>query len=309
MATYPFLKKLSFQEVKAHINLLASFRTLLFIIFYFLCLRQLIVFYNIIPLEDHVWYLLLFLSFLVLTIYNKVWALYGIFLAVPIFTGFEILHILNPPYPVYSLLFSSFFLYWFPHKLFTAKGDVSPSTEIGNLTDLLSAIVICSLAVTLTPFLQDIIKYYIWLERWENYNYTNHLLPILEFAFVLLQGFFLCRTIESEFKQETSLSGLNSIIIFQGIIILLFSLIQLFYDWPVKLEGVGVYSPLLDFTSFGNHVSSIFFILLFLSVYKKNISILLLCVSFFILSVLSFSRTVWAQMLINGLVILFFFHP
>jgi len=296
-------------KFKFPVNLLASFRALLFLVFYFLCLRQLIVFYNIIPKEAHVWYLLLFISFLLFTIYNKVWALYGIFISVPIFTGLEILHIFNPPCSVYSLLFSSFFLYWFPHKLFTDKGDLSPSTEIGNLTDLLSAIVICSLAVSLTPFLQDIIKYYMWLERWENYNYTNNLLPILEFAFVLLQGFFLCRVIESEFKQEKSLSGLNSIIIFQGIIILLFSLIQLFWDWPAKLAGVGVYSPLLDFTCFGNHVSSIFFILLFLSIQKKNIYILLLCVSFFILSVLSFSRTIWAQMLINGLVILFFSIP
>jgi O-antigen ligase len=299
-------KKQNESEIKFPDNLLTSIRTLLFIIFYFLCLRQLLVFYHLTPQEDHVWYLLPFLSFLLFTLYNKVWALYGIFISVPIFTGLEILHIFNPPYSVYSLLFSSFFLFWFPYKLFTDKGDLSPSTEIGNLTDLLSGIVICSLAVTLTPFLQDIIKYYIWLGSWENYNYTNHLLPILEFAFVLLQGFFLCRAIESEFKQGTNLSGLNSIIIFQGIIILLFSLIQLFCDWPVKLYGVGVYSPLLDFQCFGNHVSAIFFILLFMSIHKKNIYILWLCVSFFILSVLSFSRAVWAQMLINGLVILFF---
>ncbi len=139
-------------EFRSPVNLLASLKVLLFIIFYFLCLRQLIVFYNIIPQEDHVWFFLLFFLFLLLAIYKKVWALYGIFVTVPLFTGLQILHLFHPPIPVYSLLFSSFFLIWLPCRLLTRPVDLSPETDIGNLTDLLAGIVICSLTVTLAPF-------------------------------------------------------------------------------------------------------------------------------------------------------------
>ena len=154
-------------EIKSPVICWLPFRVLLFIIFYFLCLRQLIVFYNIIPQEDHVWFFLLFLLFLLLAIYKKVWALYGIFVTVPLFTGLQILHIVVLPIPVYSLLFSSFFLIWLPCRLLTRPVDLSPETDIGNLTDLLAGIVICSLTVTLAPFYRDTIGYYMWIYHWE----------------------------------------------------------------------------------------------------------------------------------------------
>jgi O-antigen ligase len=291
---------------KSPVSLLGSLRALLFIIFYFLCLRQLIVFYNMIPRENHWWFFLLFFLFLLLTIYKKVWALYGIFVTVPLFTGLEILRLVNLPFPIYSLLFSSFFLFWFPNRLIKTKGDLSPSTEIGNLTDLLSGMVICSLAVTLAPFLQDIIKYYIWIEYWEDYN---RLLFSLEYAFCLLQGLFFYRVIESEFKQQKYFFELKSIIVFQGIIILIFALIQLFSGWPVKYFGFAVFSPFYDIHSFGSYVALVFIIFLSLSIHKKDVFIILLCLVFFILSALSFSRTTWAALLISGLAFLVFSIP
>ena len=299
-------RKLAKSEIKSSVNLLTFFRVLLFIIFYLFCLRQLIVFYIIIPQENHGWFFLLFFLFLLLAIFKRVWALYGIFITVPLFTGLEILRLVYPPFPIYSLLFSSFFLFWFPYRFLKNKGDLSPSTEIGNLTDLLSGIVICSLAVTLAPFLQDIIKYYLWIEYWEDYN---RLLFSFEYAFWLLQGFFFYRVIESEFKQQKSFLGLKSIIVFQGIIILIFALIQLLLGWPVKYSGFAVFSPFYDIHSFGSYVALVFLVLLSLSIHKKNFFIIVLCSSFFILSVLSFSRTTWAALLISGLAFLFFSIP
>jgi len=124
-------------KFKSPVNLLSSFRILLFLVFFFLCLRQWIVFYNSIPHEHHVWFFLLFLLFLFLAIYNKVWALYGIFVTIPLFTGLQILHLVVLPIPAYSLLFSSFFLIWLPGRLLSRPVDLSPETDIGNLTDLL----------------------------------------------------------------------------------------------------------------------------------------------------------------------------
>ena len=126
MATYLFLKRLFSPKIKSTVGLWASFRALIFIIFYFLCLRQLIVFYNIIPRENHWWVFLLFFLFLLLAIFRNVWALYGIFITVPLFTGLEILRLIYLPFPIYSLLFSSFFLFWFPSRLIKKQRRLVP---------------------------------------------------------------------------------------------------------------------------------------------------------------------------------------
>jgi hypothetical protein len=292
-----------FSEFKSPANLLAYFRALLFIIFYFLCLRQLIVFYNIIPHEDHVWFCFLFLIFLLLAIYKKVWALYGIFVSVPLFTGLQILDIVALPIPVYSLLFSSFFLIWLPYRLIIRQGDLSPETEIGNLTDLLAGIVVCSLTVALAPFCHDILKYYIWIFHWNDYN---HVLYTLEGAFYLLQGLFFYRVAEKEFSYQTNFQKFISIIIIQSIILLVFSLIQIIFDWPGKEYEFAVFSPFYDIHSYGSYIVLVFFIFFPLSLFKKNLFIILLCLSFLILSVLSFSRTTWAAILVSGIAFLVF---
>ena len=51
---------------------------------------------------------------------------------------------------------------------------------------------------------------------------------------------------------------------------------------------------------------SVFFILLSLSLLTRNPFIILLCLSLLILSVLSFSRTTWAAILIGGIAFLVF---
>ena len=290
-------------EFKSPVNLLGSLRALLFIIFYFLCLRQLIVFYNIIPREDHIWFFLLFLLFLLLALYKKVWALYGIFVTVPLFTGLQILGLVALPIPVYSLFFSSFFLIWLPFRLLTRQGDLSPETEIGNLTDLLAGIVICSLTVTLAPFYQDIIQYYIWIYHWNDYS---HVLYTLEGAFYLLQGLFFYRVAEKELTHQTNFQKFIPIIIFQALILLVFSLIQIIFDWPEKLYGFAVFSPFYDIHSYGSYLAPVLFILFSLALFKKNLFIFILCLSFLILSVLSFSRTTWAAILISGIAFLVF---
>ncbi len=296
-------KKQDESEIIFPVNLLASLRALLFIIFYFLCLRQLIVFYNIIPQEDHVWFFLLFLLFLLLIIYNRVWALYGIFVTVPLFTGLQILHLFYPPIPVYSLLFSSFFLIWLPYRLLTRPVDLAPETDIGNLTDLLAGIVICSLTVTLAPFYRDTIGYYLWIYQWEDYN---QVLYSLEGAFYLLQGLFFYRVTEKEFNNQTTFQQFFPLIILQGLLLLAFALIQIIFNWPAKLYGFAVFSPFYDIHSYGSYLAPVFFILLSLSLFKKNLFIILLCLSLLILSILSFSRTTWAAILIGGIGFLVF---
>ena len=285
------------------ISLLASLRVLLLTIFYFLCLRQLIVFYNIIPQEDHVWFFLLISLFLLLAIYKRLWALYGIFVTVPLFTGLQVLHLVVPPIPVYSLLFSSFFLIWLPCRLLTRPVDLSPETDIGNLTDILAGIVICSLTVTLAPFCRDTIGYYLWIFSWEDFN---QVLYTLESAFYLLQGLFFYRIAEKEFAHQSNFQKVIPIIIFQGVILIVFSLIQIIFGWPGKEYGFAVFSPFYDIHSFGSYIALVFFILLSLFLLKKNFFTLILCLSFFIFSIVSFSRATWAAILISGTAFLFF---
>ncbi len=138
---------------------------------------------------------------------------------------------------------------------------------------------------------------------WEDYN---QVLYSLEGAFYLLQGLFFYRVAEKEFTHQANFQKFIPIIIFQGLILLVFSLIQIIFDWPAKLYGFAVFSPFYDIHSYGSYLALVFFILLSLSLLKRNLFIILLCLSFLILSVLSFSRTTWAAILISGIAFLVF---
>ena len=287
-------------------NLLSVLRTLLFLVFFLLCLRQLVLFYNLIPKENHFLFVSACLLFLLLSTVFKIWVLYGIFLSVPLFTGLQILNVIDPPSPIYSLLFSTYFLYWLPYRLLSVQEGLKPTTEIDNLTDLLAGIIICSLVVILGPFGLDLVTYYLWIPFPDDWRFFNNYLFSLNSGFILLQGLFFFRVVSCELSQRKNLHFFYPVMIFQAGVVLIFVLIQLVFDWPPRYQGLAFFSPFYDIHSYGSYIALTFFIFLFSFLHKRRFFFLVPVLAFFFLAILSYSRTTWAALFLAGTAFFFF---
>jgi O-antigen ligase len=287
-------------------KLLPGLRILLFSVFYLLCLRQFVLFYSLIPAENHfIFFLFCFLFLLICLLWN-IWILHGIFLSVPLFTGLEILKIISLPFPVYSLLFSAYFLFWLPYRLLSKEGGLAPTTEVDNLTDLLAGMVIVSLASILGPFWKDGITDYFWISFPDDWKFFNNFLFSLNYGFILLQGLFFFRVSAKELSRRGNLHLFYPAIVAQAGIVLIFALIQLIFQRPPKYQDLGLLSPFYDIHSFGACIALVFFIFLSFFLKKPMFIFLIPGLALFFLAVLSYSRTTWAALILSGVVFFFF---
>ena len=128
----------------------------------------------------------------------------------------------------------------------------------------------------------------------------------VEAATTILQGLFFCRIILMEFEKNT-LKNLISLFAVQGIIIIIFSSIQIIWQIPgfIPRDKTRVFSPFDDIHSYGSYIALLFFVFLVIGFQKTGkIKFFLMCLAslsfFFIL--LSASRAAWIATALIGCV-------
>ena len=93
-----------------------------------------------------------------LTWWRVKWALYGFAVGVPVVSGFQFIGFMKL-FPLLSTGFAGIFLVWFGKRLIWDRKSIFPVTQVGNLVDVISAVVLLSLIMQLLLFPFDFIVY------------------------------------------------------------------------------------------------------------------------------------------------------
>ena len=198
----------------------------------------------------------------ILALWKIEWVLYGFVVFIPVVSGFQMIGFMKG-LPLLSVGFASIFLVWLPKRLAWEKKGIVPGTGIGNLVDVLAAIVLLSLIMLLIPYPLDFVFSQVW-----SYPSAGQDQPFycIYGSYVLLQGLFFYRILELEVREKRIWKWFLPVIYVQSLIIMGFSLFQWIYRVPPMHWGrYGIKSPFNDIHSYGSYVLVLFFIFLFLS--------------------------------------------
>ena len=201
---------------------------------------------------------------------------------------------LSPVYIFHNVLFSCLYLPWFIKNVLLHKQHLTPQSPPCFLADLLSTIILFSLAFYLACFPAELILPALWSPA----SFEQiHPLYAVNAAIILLQGLFFFRLLGIEGRGKNIVPGLTAVVWALALSVLFFSGFQLLFDVPpwkmVKLFGRrGLFSPFDDINSYGSIIVVLFSVFLFLflgSTGKRRamcglVSLLLFLCAFFSLS-------------------------
>ena len=186
------------------------------------------------------------------------WALYGFMACIPVVSGFQVIGFMKG-LPLLSIGFASIYLTWLCKHVIREKKGLVPGTRIGNLVDVLSAIVLISLIMQLVPYPVDFIFYRLWFHPFMG---QNDFFYGIEGSYVLLQGLFFYRVMELEIIKAGARKRITQILFIQASIIIFFSILQLISKIPMPLKNKGIlFSPFDDIHSYGSYIALFFFVL------------------------------------------------
>lgn len=195
------------------------------------------------------------------------WALYGFAACIPAVSGFQMIGFMKG-LPLLSVGFASIYLTWLSKRVFWEKKGFTPGTGIGNLVDVLSAIVLISLIMQMISYPLDFIFYRLWLFPFAG---QNEILYGIDGSYILLQGLFLYRVMELEMIRERVWKRVVQVLFVQTWIIICFSILQLIAKIPMPRKNYGIlFSPFEDIHSYGSYIVLLFFVLVALS-FEKGI--------------------------------------
>lgn len=190
------------------------------------------------------------------------WALYGFALLVPAVSGFKLIGLL-PGLPLLSAGFAILFLTWFCKRLIWEKEGIAPKTLVGNLVDVLSAIILVSLIMQLVIFPADFVLNRLWSC---SFSGQNDPLYGIDGSYVLLQGLFFFRVMDSGLNKVRDLKAVVGVFWLQTCIIICFSMLQLIARIPKPYKDFGIlFSPFEDIHSYGSYVALLLFLMAALS--------------------------------------------
>ena len=276
-----------------------------FSIFGILCIRTIFLSLYFRPLKESfiIGFVLGVISFISL---KKIgWCLNGLIIYIPIVSGLQLIGILKN-FPLPSLIFAAIFLTWFTQKVFFNKNVIERQTQIENLIDVFSGLVLLSVTSTLLFYPKDFVLWRFWL-----FPLADQKDPLfcIESATIFLQGLFFYRILLIELE-DTLLKNTIAILCVQSVSIVIFSLIQLIWHLPEfnPKNLIRLFSPFEDIHSYGSYMAFLFFVFFVMSYHEKDrikyfIRSLTGLMSIFI--VLSASRVTWMASALTGYGVIF----
>jgi len=198
----------------------------------------------------------------ILALWKMEWALYVFVIFIPVVSGLQTIGFMKG-LPLLSVGFASVFLAWLPKMWAWEKEELAPGTEIGNLVDVLSGIILLSLIMLLIPYPIDFVFSRVWCYPLVGQNQS---LYGIDGSYVILQGLFFYRVIALEIREARVWKRILPVIYGQSLIIIGFSLFQWVYGVPRMHWGLyGIKAPFDDIHSYGSYVIVLFFLFLVLS--------------------------------------------
>ncbi len=286
-------------------KVLEILRCSIFVGFLILEIRFLSVFIQHATSKESLFSISLLLVLGALTYWKSFQVLYGFVAAIPLLSGLQALGLLGS-IPVLNLSFAALSISWIARRLFLSGEGISATTRIGNLVDILSAIVMLSLCLSLCRYPFDMVFYRFWSEF--SASQTDPFYSI-EAGYTLLNGLFFFRMMELEGKNSFSLDRVKIVIYIHTATIIFFSLVQLIYHHPQKFfpNIISVNAPFEDAHSYGSYIAFLLFVFFkMISRGPGRISLTksLVLAVLFLFTVLSFSRGTYVAVFIIFAIVL-----
>jgi O-antigen ligase len=233
----------------------------------------------------------------VLSWWKILWSLGCFIVCIPLISGLHVVGVL--PAPLASFWFAGIYLSWFVKRVFWHKKAIASQVWIGNLIDILSAIVLLSLVVTILQYPLDYAGYR--MLSYERIRQDDPMFCVFA-AFILLQGLFFYRMLEMEVRGKEILEWAIPVFYMHAVTIISFSLLQVIFNIPAKHKKAILFSPFGDVHAWGSYVVLLFFLFLGLSFVKGKTHKLrtLFAGFFFCLILLSSSASTVAALVITG---------
>ncbi|MBN1547835.1 MAG: O-antigen ligase family protein [Syntrophaceae bacterium] len=229
------------------------------------------------------------------------WVLIAFLVGIPLVSGLQAAGFIIPA-PLLSFSFAAIYIAWFLRRVLWTKESLEPLSVIGEMADILAALVIISLVMSFQPYPVDFV-----LRRIGALSILGQgdLFWSIDASYVLLQGLFFYRILEIEMNGQKFRETVVSILYGQAAIIVLFSSLHLFFHIPDTFHygTYGIFSPFGDAHSYGSYL--VFLLFFFLSLIrtgngrqKTMASILACCLVVFI--AFSGSRMTWITVALIG---------
>jgi len=206
------------------------------------------------------------LLFVILLSWYKIrWVIYCFIVSVPLVSGLQAIGFMQGA-PLLSFAFASIYLSWLPKRLSAGSKGITPHSVVGNLLDILSAIVLLSLIMSLSIYpLRFVLEQF----RHAAVSQSDPFFCI-NAGYILLQGLFFFRIIELEINQKDQWHRLIQTVYLQAMIIIIFSVLQAISHIPPLPYQRGICSPFNDIHSYGGYIVLMFFVFLNLTFEIKN---------------------------------------
>ena len=239
-----------------------------------------------------------------LILYNLRLALFCFIAFIPLMSGLQSLGILKNTC-LLSFCFSSMYIAWFPKTVICKKSALRAKSAVSVCIDLLTTIVLLSLANHLLLYPSSIaVPALLYIPVITHI----HDMQAITASFVFLQGCFLFRLLEIEDDTFRALkSKIIPIFCIQAFTILFFSALQLAFNVPPRI-GTPLTAAFQDSHALATYsVFLLFFFLIFSSLQNKFLkaATIALALFFLILAVLAYGRSEWAAALLILLVMLY----
>lgn len=232
----------------------SSFKHLLFIIFYILSVRSVLVYLNYLTGSVQLFAVISVLFGLAICWWRTVWILYLFVASIPLISGIQELGFLKSV-PLLSFAFSIIYISWFSKFIFFRKGFRSEKTIV-NLIDILIGFIILSLIASFCLYPLD---YSLYRLQYASIMGQSDPFWFMESGYIVLQGMFLYRMFGFEAGPKTFSRFAIPCLYFHGVTVLAFAFGELIKKVVEKQAIDIIYSPFQDPHSFGGYLLILFF--------------------------------------------------
>ncbi len=288
-------------------QMLIFFRYGLFIAFFLLSLRFVVVYLCHLPLVLSVAGICGVLAVGIISWVRLSWVLFAFLVGIPFVSGLQTTGFIIPA-PLLSFSFAVIYMTWFLRRVLWTKDSFEPRSVIGNIADVLSALVMISLVMLFQSYPADFVLRRIWAL---SVLTQNDVFWGIDASHILLQGLFFYRILEIEINAQKFWGTVVSVLYAQATIIIFFSLLHLLFHIPdtFHYKTFGIFSPFGDAHSYGSYL--LFLLFVFLNLIRtgngrqKTTPTVLAC---FLAVFIAFSgsRITWITMVLIGLPFLFY---
>ncbi len=196
------------------------------------------------------------LGIAVVSWWSILWSLLVFIACIPLVNGLFQVGLL--PVCFLSFWFAGIYLTWITKRFFYRRQAMRPQSIIGDMIDVLSAVVVLSLIAIMLQYPPDYVLYRLW-SCYPSMMQTDPMFGPFA-AFILLQGLFLYRIMELEAADEERWERFVYVFLVHVIILFVFYLIQAAFNLPAKHKGLILFSPFDDPHSWGSYVVVLLFV-------------------------------------------------